>query len=350
MSRVTRASIIAITLISAVTIGIVDISGYLPEIIVFALIPVIAGAYYLGFGYGFFIAIIAAASELTAHLVLESEAQHPEVIANTISHTFIYILTAALIARLVKQLETITSLEQQRSDDIAIAEKVHGSVFAPIPGSYGKLSVGSKVAFARDLGGDYYFITVVEGRLFLCIADISGKSIAAALFAALLNQSVTETLEHTTDLTVLVESVNSQISAALPEDMFVTMFCALISENDLSYVNAGHPLPLLYSEREGTMKTLQSSSALPIGITAELEIESIIEPFSPGDILVATTDGITESIAFRDRPQEKLEEVLRESPDAEAQEIANLIFTKAVPDEKKNPLDDIIVVCIKRQQ
>ncbi len=136
MSRVTRVSIVAITLIFAVTIGIADVStGYLPEITIFILVPVIAGTYYLGFRYGVFVAIIAATSELVAHLKLDVGAQHAEVIANTISHTFIYILTAALIARLVKQLGIITGLEEQRSDDLEIAKKVHGSVFAPVPDS-----------------------------------------------------------------------------------------------------------------------------------------------------------------------------------------------------------------------
>ena len=349
MAAFMRVLIVASTFIGAITIGIVDVSGYLPEITIFALIPIIAGTYYLGFRYGFFVAMIAATSELVAHLKLEVDAQHAEVIANTISHTFIYILTAALIARLVKQLGIITGLEEQRSNELDIAKKVHGSVFAPIPGGYGKLSIGSKVAFARELGGDYYFINGLGEELFLCLADISGKSIAASLFAALLNQSVTEALEHTTDLTALVERVNSRISSALPEDMFVTMFCALISADELSYVNAGHPPPLLFSKQEGNVKMLQSSNTLPIGITAELKIESTIEPFRPGEVLLATTDGITESPAFRDRPQEKLEEVLSESPDAEVQDLANLIFTKAVPGDMKNPLVDIIVICIKRQ-
>lgn len=84
---------------------------------------------------------------------------------------------------------------------------------------------------------------------------------------------------------------------------------------------------------------LQSSNAIPIGIAAELRIESIIEPFRPGEVLLATTDGITESSAFRDRPEEKLEEVLNQNHDAEAQELTNIVFTKAVPDDMKNPLD-----------
>lgn len=350
MSRVTRALIVATTLIVAVAIGIADVStGYLPEITIFILVPVIAGTYYFGFRFGFIVAVIAAGAELVAHLVLEAGGRHAEVIVSTVSHTFIYVITAALIARLVKQLGIITGLEEQRSNDLDMAKKVHGSVLAPIPGSYGKLSIGSKVAFARELGGDYCYITGRKEGLFLCLADISGKSIAAALFAALLNQSVTEALERTSDITALVERVNSRIGSAIPEDMFITMFCAFINEDKLAYVNAGHPPPLLYLRREGSAKLLQSSHALPIGIKPDLRIESTTEPLRPGEVLLATTDGITESPAFRDRPHEKLKEMLSQSADADVQDLASVIFSRAVPDNMKNPLDDIIVICVKRQ-
>jgi len=350
MSRVTRASIIAITLIFAVSIGIADVStGYLPEITIFILVPVMAGTYYIGFRFGLSVAIIAAASELVAHLALEAGAKHTEVIYSTVAHTFIYILTAALITRLVRQLEIISNLEEQRSWDLDIARSVHESVFTPIPGSFGTLSIGSRVAFARELGGDYYYVNGLGEDLFLCIADISGKSMAAALFAALLDQSVTEALEHTRDLKELVSRVNSNIDTAFPEDMFVTMFCALISGDALTYINAGAPPPLLYSRQAGSMKTLLSSQALPVGIERGLEIATTTEPFGPGDVFVVMTDGITESLAFREKPYEKLEELLDGSMDAEAQEITNAIFSRAVPKSDENPLDDIIVVCVKRR-
>lgn len=345
-----RIFIAVITLAVAATIGIADVStGYLPEITIFVLVPVIAGTYYLGFRYGLFVAMVAAVSELVAHLRLEAGAQHAEVIANTASHTFVYVLIAALIARLVTQLRTITSLEKQRSNDLEIAKRVHDSVFAQVPDSHGNLSIGSKVAFARELGGDYFYITGLNDRLFFCIADISGKSTAAALFAALLSHSVTEALEHTLDLKSLVDRVNSRMSSTLPEDMFVTLFCAFINEDELAYVNAGHPPPLLYSKQEGSIKTLRSSNALPIGIKPDLQIEASTEPFRASDVLLATTDGITESSAFKERPYEKLTDMLYENAAAEAQDIANIIFTKAVPGNLETPLDDVIVVSIKRQ-
>lgn len=350
MSQIARVLILAASLIVAVTIGIADATtGYLPEITIFILVPVIAGTYFLGFRFGVLIALVAAAAELTAHLLLDTNGQHAQVVGSTISHTFIYILTAALIARLVKQLDIITGLEQQRSRDLGLAREVQGSVFTTPPDSFGKLSIASKVAFARELGGDYYCITSLKDKLFFCLADISGKSIAAALFAALLHQSVTEALEHTSDLTTLVERVNSRINSAFPEDMFITMFCAFIYEDRIDYVNAGHPPPLLFLKEEGNPKLLQSSHILPVGVAPELRIESSTAPLRPGEILLATTDGITESSAFMDRPVERLAELLGRNAAAEPREIVSLIFKEAVPEDSKSPLDDIVVVCIKRQ-
>ncbi|MCL4473269.1 MAG: serine/threonine-protein phosphatase [Actinobacteria bacterium] len=349
MSRATQISIIAITLLAAVAIGVADVSDFLPELTAFVLIPVIAGTYYIGFRYGVFVALAAAVTELIAHIELATGVGHSEVIFNTATHTFIYILTAALIAGLIRQLRTITSLEEQRNTDLELAKAVHESVFAPVPDVYGTLSIGSRVAFARELGGDYYFLKGLDGKLFLCIADISGKSTAAALFAALLNQSVIEALQRTADLSVLVEKVNFSISPSLPEDMFVTMFCAFISDEDLSYVNAGHPPPLLYSKGEGSTKMLLSGDVLPLGVGPDLVIEAVTESFRPGDILLATTDGITESDAFKERSYEKLQALLNRNADADVSELTEAVFSQAVPAGTKNPHDDIIVVCIKRQ-
>ena len=154
MSRVTRALIVATTLIVAVAIGIADVStGYLPEITIFILVPVIAGTYYFGFKFGFLVAIIAASSELVAHLILETDGRHAEIIVSTISHTFIYILTAALIAMLVKQLDTISGLEEQRSNDLAMEKQGKATVNAPTNGRNGTVVIGCKLAITGVQGG-----------------------------------------------------------------------------------------------------------------------------------------------------------------------------------------------------
>ena len=85
-------------------------------------------------------------------------------------------------------------MEEKRRNDLGKGKKVHEKGYATSKRRYGKLSIGSKVAFASELGGDYCNIAGLKEGLFLCLADISGKGIAAALFAALLNQSVIDPL------------------------------------------------------------------------------------------------------------------------------------------------------------
>ena len=337
-------------LVAATAISVADVeTSFLPELTVFVLIPVIACTYFLGFGYGFVVAVFAAVSEIVTYFRVGTQGLDAEVTLTTISHMLIYILTAALITRLTVQLRTITNLEDVRSKDLEIAKEVHGSVFKPIPDRYGKLSIGSKVTFARELGGDYCYVAGTDSGLFLCIADISGKSTAAALFTALLKQSVTESLEHTRDISDLVARVNSSVTPTLPEDMFVTMFCAFFDRDEFAYVNAGHTPPLLYIADKGRITTLESSDTLPLGIRPDLRIESSSASFRPGDILLAITDGVIDSGGFGEKPYDLLEEMLLRNATADAQEITDIIFAKAVPAGVTNPPDDAVVVCVKKR-
>ena len=87
---------------------------------------------------------------------------------------------------------------------------------------------------------------------------------------------------------------------------------------------------------------------LPVGIRPDLEIASTNVQFGPGDVLLAMTDGVTESPAFSEKPYEKLQALLEGKSEAGAQEITETVFSRAVPDETENPSDDIVVICIKR--
>lgn len=251
---------------------------------------------------------------------------------------------------MLTQYKTIAELEQRRGQDLAIAKGAYESVLIPPPTQYNNLAIGTKVAFARELGGDYYyFADSGDDRLFFCIADISGKSIAAALFSALLHQSIRNVLEDTLDLTEIVESVNANMYASLPDTMFVTLFCALIDDGSISYVNAGHEPPLFYSRRTNEMHLLQSYVPMPIGILQDLRIEKKSVPFEPGDILLAVTDDVTESEAFRDDPFGTLKNVLEEQTSSNPENIADIVFRKAIPKDRGAPADDIIIACIKKQ-
>ncbi len=347
MSKTIRMVISIGTLILAMLVGLVDVLTGIPDFAILYLIPIIPATLYIGFGYGFFIATISVVAEFSYHTL---RVVGPSTLTvDIVFHSLAYIFIALLIGALFGQIRKIRELEQKRSLDLNIAKEIQKSIILPFRERHKDLTIATKIAFVNELGGDYYRFSIAEDKLFFCIADISGKSIAASLFSALLSQNIVDSLAESSDLSALIQKINLRMQGSLPEDMFVTLFCSFIDDKTITYINAGHESPLLFSKQNNAATLLNTQKALPIGIQFDLKIESKIEPFAPGDILLAVTDGVTGSSAFKDSTFEKLESFIYDSKDSSPQKIVNSLYKQAGGDNPKNQLDDIIIVCIKRQ-
>jgi len=332
----------------AAVIGIIDmVTGFVPDVTILYLIPIILVTLVMGIGYGITIALIASVAETYSNITL-GIGFTTALVLDALMHLLIFILSAVLISRLHDQIRLITELEQKRSYDLTIAKEVHKYTFKPFTGKMPGLAIETKVAFAGELGGDYIYIADVDNKLFFCIGDISGKSVAAALYSALLHQNIILALKGHPDLTSIVKKVNAQIFEATPENMFITLLFAFIDNDTVSYINAGHEPPLLYSKKRNEVRSLTSEEAFPVGIKPTLEIEQSTIPFDFDDILLSFTDGVSDSEYFKDNPYEKLASELLHYYDENPRIITEAIFTKAVPAENEILSDDVIIACIKK--
>lgn len=157
----------------------------------------------------------------------------------------------------------------------------------------------SAVFQAKELvSGDYYdFIPINEDEFVFCIADVSGKGMAAAMlmshFQATLKANVKYNHQNLT-LIELVKELNTSVIQAAKGEKFITFFVGYyhLPSRQLKFINAGHPYPILWNkERAKELKTgCTALGAFPV--LPSLETESITVP--PNSILVAFTDGITE--------------------------------------------------------
>lgn len=349
MSKLIKTLVALGTLVVALGIGLADALTHIsPDITILYLVPIIIATVYLGLAYGLFVSFASAVGELVFHTEL-GITHGTNLTLDLILHFLVFTLVALLTGRLIVQLRIIRELEQRRGFELDIARTVHTSVFTPYANHYKNLAVVSKVAFARELGGDYYRVATVGDKLFFCIADISGKSISAALFSAMLHQNITEALEHTSNLTELVARVNARIYPSLPENMFITLFCCLFDDTSISFVNAGHETPLLYAKQTDTIERFESRMTLPLGIVPDLVIETKSAPFLAGDILLAFTDGVTDSENFRDMPYERLEASLYANSNSSPQDIVTIIYQKTISGNRGTPFDDIVITAVKRE-
>ncbi len=99
-----------------------------------------------------------------------------------------------------------------------------------------------------NVGGDYFdFVQHDDGRITFCIADISGKGVAAALLMSNLEGTFHTLLQPESSLTELIHALNQNSLRVTKGDKFLTFFVARYDKNtrELTYVNAGHNPPAL---------------------------------------------------------------------------------------------------------
>lgn len=147
----------------------------------------------------------------------------------------------------------------------------------------------------RQVGGDYYdFMYLNEDLVLFCVADVSGKGIAAAILMANFQAYLRAMTTTTPDLKDLVVSLNDKVAQSAKGEKFITMFIATycISERKLTYVNAGHNPPVLHHSHGNESLTLGTTGLGMLETLYRLDVGSMIVP--PESLLMCYTDGLVE--------------------------------------------------------
>src|SRR5271155_2544902 len=156
---------------------------------------------------------------------------------------------------------------------------------------------------AKSVSGDYFDVLPLgEGRLGLCIADVSGKGITAAFLMANLQASVKAFAPEAPSPAVLCAKLNSVLCDTVAPGKFVTLFYGVIDSQQrrLQYENAGHCLPLLV-HADGSILMPASYSGV-LGLFSHWTYQNNEVQLRPGDCLVLMTDGVLEA-ANRDEEE-----------------------------------------------
>jgi sigma-B regulation protein RsbU (phosphoserine phosphatase) len=150
---------------------------------------------------------------------------------------------------------------------------------------------------ARIVGGDYFDVfRFSERRVGLCIADVSGKGMPAALLMSNLQAVVKALASENSFPKELVEKVNRVMCRNTTEAKFITLFYGLLDVDGktLRYVNAGHNAPIL-TRKDGAQVRLEEGGLI-LGIFQEHSYEESEIELRPGDRLIMFTDGISEAV------------------------------------------------------
>jgi phosphoserine phosphatase RsbU/P len=148
---------------------------------------------------------------------------------------------------------------------------------------------------ANDVGGDYFdAIRLNENAVALCIADVAGKGLPAALLMSNVQASVRSLAPVTSTAADMCHELNRVSVENTRSGKFTTLFYGVLdsAHQSLRYSNAGHVPPILIRE-DGTVERLWEGGTV-LGIFSDAQYEEKETRFAPGDRLVLVTDGITE--------------------------------------------------------
>jgi serine phosphatase RsbU (regulator of sigma subunit)/anti-sigma regulatory factor (Ser/Thr protein kinase) len=151
---------------------------------------------------------------------------------------------------------------------------------------------------ARQVGGDFYdVVQVSESSLLLIIADVMGKGIPAAMFAAILRSLLRAAPEFSQNPGALLARVNRLLYEDLSQvEMFITAEVVYLDleKRKLIAASAGHCPILLGSPNMENIQAI-SPDGIPLGILSDAAFETQVMDLPAGARLLLYTDGLTEA-------------------------------------------------------
>lgn len=198
--------------------------------------------------------------------------------------------------------------KERLENELAIAREVQSQLFPKEFPHLKTLELWGGCMPARTVSGDYYdFVSLGTDRAALAIGDISGKGISAALLMAHIQSALRSQLVDragssgdsspgsiATSPSVILSILNDHLYKSSPPEKYSTFFLGMYSDetSQLIYTNAGHLAPMIV--RQGEVLRL-AGDGFPVGLFPGIKYEQQAFSLKPGDILVAFTDGVTET-------------------------------------------------------
>jgi sigma-B regulation protein RsbU (phosphoserine phosphatase) len=149
---------------------------------------------------------------------------------------------------------------------------------------------------AQSIGGDYYDVLEFdEYTLGLCIADVAGKGLPAALLMSNLQAAVRGLASAALSPEGLCTRLNSLVCHNTGNDRFITFFYAQLDgpARVLRYTNAGHNAPIVL-HRDGSHERLEVGGGV-LGVFPHQTFAAGAAQLAPGDRVILFTDGVTEA-------------------------------------------------------
>jgi sigma-B regulation protein RsbU (phosphoserine phosphatase) len=188
-----------------------------------------------------------------------------------------------------------------RKAEIEEATLVQRTLMGATLGRFGRFTIAAGTRTHREVGGDYFdAFEVDQDRLALCVADVMGKGVGAALVMANVQAHFRTVAQVERDPAAICRSINANLRRTLGGERLVTMFNASLrlEAGEFAFCSAGHP-PGILVRASGEVEQLTSDDAV-LGSFSNWEYRSASRVLNRGDRVAIVSDGFLEGADGQD--------------------------------------------------
>lgn len=223
--------------------------------------------------------------------------RHPDVKQLKEILPFIHTITNIIVVAIENKRLSRESIRQaQVQRELELAARMQNMLFPAQEPKNPLIELSATYLPHQQVGGDYYdYLEVSPDELLICLADVSGKGVSAALLMSNFQANLNARAAFSPSLPDLVMELNRCVNQSARGEKFITVFLALINTRThmIRYVNAGHNPPFICGS-DGQFHLL-NEGCTGLGMFPELPfIHEGLCYFAPGSILFCYTDGIVE--------------------------------------------------------
>lgn len=212
--------------------------------------------------------------------------------------------------------------------------------------------IAGKSIPAKEVGGDYYdFISIDENKNAICLGDISGKGLPAAMLMANLQATLRGQAIFSSSSGECLTRANKLLYRSTDRQKFATLFYGILdSPKDIfHFSNAGHDPPFFIDSNKQVTRLTKGGTVL--GFMEEYQFEEDSIKLNTGDTVIIYSDGITEALNEQDEEfgEERLLAIIKDSILLKAVNIIEAVFDAVKAFVQDVPQsDDITIVVIKK--
>ncbi|MBQ9886756.1 MAG: SpoIIE family protein phosphatase [Lachnospiraceae bacterium] len=200
----------------------------------------------------------------------------------------------AMAEEIDNYIEDVSELNRQKAE-LNIAREIQMGLLEPTDFEGRDALIKAYMLPAKDVGGDLYDYKVLDdGKVFVVIADVSGKGVSAAMFMSRAITLLQQYAEAGLSPGRILYEYNNHLADHNPNMLFITTFVGIYDAvtGNLVYANAGHNVPYVVSDR---LIRLDGEHGMAAGVFKNEEYQEHTVKMQAGDLLFLYTDGVTEA-------------------------------------------------------